>query len=489
MSTASGCLSPRSRRSSILTFKDVKFENWEDTFRKIQTLLQMEYSRHGELSESVHCSDFEREYYKKVVRGEAGAVELTQALFVLSSMLHAHHKEAPILIVDEYDTPIQQGYLCGYYDRVILFMRNLFSGGLKDNSHLSYGFLTGILRVAKESIFSGMNNLKENSVLDERYSAYFGFTKEEITAMLDYYDRRDKYGELCEWYDGYLFGDTEIFNPWSVVNYMDADCKARAFWQFTGSNDMIRQIVSEATPEIRENLVQLMKGEAVLAYIDTSVIYPEVRESPSSIYSFLLMAGYLKVLRREEEPDGSLFCDVAIPDKELFLVYEKEILSAMSGVLSQSAALAIRQAVLQRNMPELEELLRLFLKQTVSMFDTGSESFYHGLMLGICAVMNNFYQIRSNRESGEGHYDIQMSPDARKFPGILMELKVLWGKNADSDTVSLKLMSLAEEALSQIRDKDYAREMRESGVAQILQIGIAFYKKQVRLVSEICDDF
>lgn len=238
----------------FLTFKDVKFDSWEDTWKKMRTLLQMEFSRHGELETSERCSRFERDYYQKVVNGQAEVVELTQALSALSSMLHAHYGEAPILIIDEYVTPIQQGYMRDYYDSVILFMRNLFSGGLKDNPHLAYGFLTGILRVAKESIFSGMNNLKENSILEERYSRYFGFTKEEIHAMLAYYEQTGQYEEICAWYDGYVFGTTEIFNPWSVINYMDEGCYPRAFWQSTGSNDIIRDIVSQATPEIRENL-------------------------------------------------------------------------------------------------------------------------------------------------------------------------------------------------------------------------------------------
>lgn len=226
---------------------------WMGAGRKEKKLFQMEYSRHQELAESKRCSMFEREYYRKTVSGEVSKVELTQALSVLSSMLHAHHEAAPILIIDEYDTPIQQGYMQDYYNEVIQFMRNLFSGGLKDNPHLSYGFLTGILRVAKESIFSGMNNLKENSILDERYSEYFGFTK------------------------------------------------PKAFWQSTGSNDIIREIVKEAAPEIKS--------------------------SPSSVYSFLLVAGYLKVLNREDTHDGNAVCDVAIPNKEVFLVYEKEILA------------------------------------------------------------------------------------------------------------------------------------------------------------------
>lgn len=246
-------------------------------------------------------------------------------------MLHKHYGVAPIIIIDEYDTPVHQGYLNRYYDKIILFMRNLFSGGFKDNKHLSYGFLTGILRIAKESIFSGLNNLRENSILDDRFSEYFGFTKDEVHEMLKYYDIADRYGEICEWYDGYQFGSTEIFNPWSVISYIDNNCNTRLYWMATGSNDIIREIVRDAPSETKEQLQRLMNRETITAYIDSSVVYPEIKNNPSSIYSFLLMAGYLKITDTSNWEQGIPINEVAIPNKEIFGVYEKEILSAFSG--------------------------------------------------------------------------------------------------------------------------------------------------------------
>ena len=469
----------------FLTFKDVKMDNWKDTIQKLQNLFQIEFCRHPELADSTFCTEFERNYYQKIVRGEADTIELMQALSVFTSMLHAHHKTAPILIIDEYDTPIQQGYLYGYYEQVVLFMRNLFSGGLKDNPHLAYGFLTGILRVAKESIFSGMNNLKENSVLDQRYREYFGFTKEEIQALLTTYGQMDKYNELCAWYDGYVFGGKEIFNPWSVINYMDTGCIPEAFWQFTGSNDIIREIVAEATSEIQENLLSLLKGEAIAVYVDTSVIYPEIKYTPSSVYSFLLMAGYLKLQNAEAYDDNNMIYEVAIPNKEIRLVYEKEILSALSGSISQSTAISIQQALARQNIPEFQKQLSQFLKQTISTFDAASESFYHGLLLGIYAVMNHQYEVTSNREAGDGRYDIQLCPYHQRLPGILLELKVLRERAVSSENLSEKLQKLAKEALAQIQEMDYESELHNRGITQVMKIGIAFYKKQVELISAI----
>ena len=269
-----------------LSFKDVKFISWQSAQKCIADIIRLEYARHNELMNSLRLNSFEKNYYEKMIHGEADEVELAGSLDMLSGMLRNHYGIESVIIIDEYDTPIQQGYECGYYKEAIDFIRNLFSGAFKDNPNLAYGFLTGILRVAKESIFSGMNNLIVNSVLTKRYSEYFGFTQEEIKTMTAYYDAEDKYSEICEWYDGYLFGRSEIFNPWSVINYFSNECEPGAYWQSTGSNEIIGDILTKATPEITENLRKLLQGESISAYIDTGVIYPEVVKNPQSIYTF-----------------------------------------------------------------------------------------------------------------------------------------------------------------------------------------------------------
>ena len=309
----------------FITFKDVKRESWGETYSHIEKILKEEFSRHEELIDSECCSEYDREYFRRMLEGKADSTELMTALQNLSRMLHAHTGVAPIIIIDEYDTPIQQGYMRGFYDQVILFMRNFFSAGLKDNRHLSFGFLTGILRIAKESIFSGLNNLVINSVLDEKYSEYFGFTPDEVRKMAAYYGAEDKYTEICEWYDGYRFGKTEIFNPWSVINYFYRGCKPGAFWLATGSNEIIGEILSEADEEIYERLNALVQGKSVLTYIDTGVIYPQIRKNPSSVYSFLLVAGYLKAVKTEPSLLGDFMCEVAVPNREISFVYRKEI--------------------------------------------------------------------------------------------------------------------------------------------------------------------
>ena len=462
-----------------VTFKDVKCETWETTFDMISKILRNEFERHSELLEGERISPFEKKYITSVLNGDADENDIALSLLNLSRMLHAHHGTAPIIIIDEYDTPIQQGHMRGFYEKVIDFMRNLFSGGLKDNPHLSYGFLTGILRVAKESIFSGLNNLKINSILDDRYSEYFGFTSDEVQEMAEYYGACEKYPELCDWYDGYRFGGTEIFNPWSVIGYFNNQCRPKAFWQSTGSNDIISEVLSSATPDIMERLEALMQGKSFVTHIDTGVIYPQLPNNPSSVYSFLLVTGYLKAVNIDQPYGEDYMCEVALPNKEISFVYSKEILSQLESVIPPAAAIGIQEAIYKMDLDELQTKLEKFLLETVSFHDAASESFYHGLILGLCAMLDDRYQITSNRESGEGRFDIQMAPLSERLPGILIELK------AGKDCTEAQLESLSKAALQQINDRMYSTALKQQGISSILKYGIAFSGKKVSIAAEI----
>ena len=467
----------------FVTFKDIKFPTWEQTYTAIREIIAKEFLRHDVILASDKCNEYEKDYFRKVVDGSISEVSMSRALSELSHMLQKHYNQSAVIIIDEYDTPIQQGYTGGYYEQIIGFMRNLLSGAFKDNSNLAYGFLTGILRVAKESIFSGLNNLTVHSIMDEKYSEYFGFTADEVREMAEYYEVADKYDDICEWYDGYRFGNEDIFNPWSVINYFYNNCTAKAYWQSTGDNSIIRQIVAEADNETADNLRKLLQGEIVSSYVDTSVIYPEIKSNPTTIYSFLLAAGYLKTVKKDDIPDGSSICDVAIPNKEIFYVYEREILSALSDVISQSTAIAIQQAIMKQNVPSLQENLEKLLLNSISAFDYAHENFYHGLVIGLCAVMNNRYRVSSNIESGHGRYDIQLRPVNNRLPGIIIELKVLKDGVAE-DRIDSQLESAAKDALDQIEEKKYVTAMMQEGFTHFFKIGAAFYKKHVKVLSQ-----
>lgn len=459
----------------FLTFKDVKFDSWQATIEKIKSLLQEEYGRHQELLSSLKISDYEKEYFNKVLSATENEVELSFSLEKLSKMLASHYDKAPIIIIDEYDTPIQEGYSKDFYDEIIGFMRNFFSGAFKDNKNLSYGFLTGILRIAQESIFSGLNNLTVNSVMDEAYDRYFGFTNEEVSEMLDYYGATEKESELQKWYDGYLFGNEEIYNPWSVINYISKGCVPQAYWVNTGKNEILEDVLKVADEDITEKLYSLIRGGKVLARIDQNVVYRSLTEDPTNIYSLLLVAGYLKTTIKELQADGSYLCQVSIPNKEIASVYKSEILAHLMkiGAVSRTTADKIAESLFLNDYVKLEKAISEYMDKTISFYDTASESFYHGMILGLISMMDNQYKIKSNRESGKGRFDIGLIPRDDKYPGMIMELK--WKKNLDDDELTL----LADEALCQIHSMEYDSEMKSEGVKKILKFGIAFSGKNV----------
>lgn len=459
----------------FLTFKDVKFDTWEETIEKIKALLQEEYGRHQELVNSDKLSEYEKEYFAKILDSTANEVALTSALEKLSKMLNTHYGKAPIIIIDEYDTPIQEGYTKDFYEEIIGFMRNFFSGAFKDNKNLSYGFLTGILRIAQESIFNGLNNLTVNSIMDEEYDNYFGFTGEEVMRMLEYYGVSEKESELRDWYDGYLFGSKEIYNPWSVINYISKGCIPQAYWVNTGKNEILEDVLKVATDDITERLYSLLQGERVIARIDQNVVYRSLAEDPANVYSLLLVAGYLKTPKKELQADGSYLCEISIPNREIAAVYKSEILSHLVqiGAITRTTANKIAESLYANDYKKLQKAIAEYMDKSISFYDAGAEGFYHGLVLGLIALMDNQYKIKSNRESGGGRYDIGLIPREERYPGIIMELK--WKKELDED----KLAGLADEALAQIDYMGYDAEMKEDGIKDILKFGIAFSGKKV----------
>ncbi len=461
----------------FLTFKDVKFDSWKATLDKIRDLLQEEFGRHQELATSDKLADYEKAYFARIINGNASEVDLTGSLAKLSQMLTKHYGIAPIIIIDEYDTPIQEGYSKDFYDEIIGFMRNFFSGAFKDNKNLTYGFLTGILRIAQESIFSGLNNLTVNSVMDDEYDKFFGFTESEVRDMMEYYGVADKAEELKNWYDGYLFGSTEIYNPWSVINYISKGCIPQAYWVNTGKNEILEDVLKVATDDITEKLYSLLKGEKVIARIDQNVVYRSLSEDPENIYSLLLVAGYLKTLKKELQADASYLCEVTIPNREIAAVYKSEILAHLLqiGAITRTTANKIAESLYANDYKKLQKAITEYMDKSISFYDAGAEEFYHGLVLGLIALMDNQYKIKSNRESGDGRYDICLLPREDRYPGIIMELK--WKKDLGAD----ELHGLAEEALAQIDENRYDAEMKAEGIRDILKFGIAFSGKKVSI--------
>ena len=456
-----------------LTLKNEKCLDWPTEYNSIKLLISGEYKRYRKIVTET-WTESEKLYFDSVLNCRCDISELQKSLAFLTEKLSAYYGENTIVIIDEYDMVIQAGYTSGYFREAVSFIRNLFSGAFKNNPCLKYGFLTGIMRIAKENIFSGLNNLRVYSTLDTKFSEYFGFTKDDIWKFAEYYECEDKVDEIAAWYDGYRFGNTEIYNPWSVICYIDNNCTPDIYWVSTSSNDIIKELLAACPPEIDRKLKLLYEGEKLSEPVDISIIYEDVKQNISNIFSFLLITGYLKATGSHTYGDMT-FYDLEIPNKELHFVYKKEILARINSYEKNSLGVDIIKYLGTGDIASFEEQLKKFLLLTASFYDTENESFYHGLMLGFCGVAGDFFEISSNREAGYGRFDIQLKPKYDYLPGYVFELK--------KATKSQSLNTVARYALSQIEKKQYYAGLQEAGVKNIVKIGMAFRGKEAAVKS------
>ena len=461
----------------FLSLKDIKARKWQYAFDALKYIISVEYMRHSELKRSSEIEEADIELYNRIVKNQAGYMEYVFSLQALSRMLHQHHKQAPVIIIDEYDTPIQEGFVNGYYDDAVEFIRSFFSAALKDNPHARQIVMTGILRIAKESIFSGLNNIRVFSVLDKKFSEFFGFTTSEVQQMAAYYEQTDKLPELKAWYDGYKFGDTEIFNPWSVINYFSNNCQAMPYWVQTSANTIIQEILKTYNDDTYRNLHALLGKTEVQSIVRTNIIYPKLKEPQTNILGFLLMTGYLKSTSTELDARGDYICRLSIPNKEIKTIYYNEILSLLTKDIGENTVMNLANALYDKDAAKIKEALNKFMLKTISYYDNLKENYYHGLMLGLLAIGESNYDIRSNRESGLGRYDIQLIPKKSALPGIIIEVKA-----ADKDA-GVELSKLAQTALKQIDEKKYDTELCAQGVNDIIKYGVAFKGKTVEIVT------
>ena len=468
-----------------LTLKDIKFNSWEETFRGLKMIISEEYTRHKYLLQSEQMNIEEIQYFKIITEMTGDAIAYQRSLSRLTRILHKAYGEKPILLLDEYDIPIQQGYVAGFYQEVISFMRNWLSGGLKDNVDLKFAALTGILRVAKESIFSGLNNLEVFTILDEPFRQYFGFTQGEVETLVKDYDCLDKLGEIKNWYDGYYFGNLDIYNPWSVLRYIKNDRQPEAYWLGTSSNDIIGQLLDEARLDTRDILKQLLDGESHYAAIDTNIVYPEIFQNENAIFSFLVMTGYLKA-KRHYLNETYYDYELRIPNKEISIAYKSEIIQKLSTENRKFSSYIndFMRAVYGGNAKEIDRLLKQIAEYSISYYDA-EESFYHGWMLSLTGLFLDTHYVSSNRETGEGRADLLLEPKSSEYPGVVFEFKVLREKEENKEFLDEKLKELAKNAYQQILDKQYDAEIMKRNVKTIYKYGVAFYKKTLSVYGGI----
>ena len=454
-----------------LSFKDHKATSWEDAFEFMMRDVGAEISRHRVSVENGWDDSAKKEQMLRIVNRTASFVDLTASLGYLAEAVHAHWKVKPIILIDEYDQPISSASTFGYYDQMCSFMRVFLSGALKDNAHVEMGLMTGVLRVAKEGILSGLNNPDVYTVFTPAFSDYFGFTEDEVREMAAYYGVPEKMDEIKAWYDGYDFGGTEIYNPWSVLNYFKQNCRAAPYWLDTSSNDLITEIVSNYPHDTAKTLESLLKGETPRVRMAAELgPYKLVRNRADTLYALLLSAGYVKAV----SPIESGSCRIAIPNRELETVFVSDVLSKLSGDFDLDRVNGVAFSLIDGDVETFRRELERFLIESASYFDAAAEGFYHGLVLGLLAILRPAYRVKSNGESGEGRYDLMLRPVRAGHPGYVIEIKAARRKDAN-------LKNLAAAALRQIRKHAYRAELEAEGCGEIVSLGLAFRGKKAVL--------
>ena len=455
----------------FVSLKDLKDLTWPQMLDSIGSWISNWFIAHEYLATSEKIDDVLRQRFLSLKRQEAGQNEMQLALAILLKMMHQHFGKPVILLIDEYDAPIQQAWENGFYKEAIAFMKTFLGSVLKGNPDLSFAVLTGVLRVAKESIFSDLNNLDVCSLLRDKYSDVFGFTEAEVGLMLQSLQKEGKLPELKQWYDGYRIGRTEIYNPWSVINYIGNGCLPRAYWVRTSGNSILRSLLVQAD-ELRIKMVRsLLDGRSVRVTLDESVIYPEIGQNQGALFTLLLTTGYLTVAEVISESDDRYA--LRIPNEEIRKLYSTEILNSLAQGVTKNAFDDLFDYLVEGNGEDFARQLEQIMKAVVSVYDTANkESFYHGFMLGMTALfLGKDYTVESNRESGYGRFDLAIFPQAKEKAGVVMEFKVA-EKEVD-------LPGKAAEALQQIEEKGYLTAFRQRKIKDVWKYGIAFCGKKV----------
>ncbi|NMM64029.1 AAA family ATPase [Clostridium sp. P21] len=464
-----------------LTFKDEKYLNWKDCKSGMKFIIGSEFKRHKYLLESNILDDEEKEIYKDVMNLKAEDIYYYKSLLSLSIYLFKYYNKKAVIIIDEYDVPIQSGYTSGYYEDIISFMRNFLSGGLKDNVYLEKAILTGILRVARESIFSGLNNLNVYSILKNKYSSYFGFSEAEIEEVFKYYKVESKLDEVKSWYNGYVFGENIIYNPWSILNYVNNyEEGLQPYWINTSSNDLVKSLITKGGQQLKSELEDLIRNKSIIKEINENIEMKEIDKSTENVWSFLLLSGYLKTINKVRKSDRRLVCELAIPNIEVKYLYNEIIMSWFRESINNDEFNFMLKSLINGDIKTFGKILKKFVLSSVSYFDISgqeSEKVYHAFILGMLIALSEDYEVKFNRESGYGRYDVIIIPKDKNKIGIIMEFK-----KVDRDEKE-DLKKAAEDGLKQIKERDYKQELVMREIKNIIEVAIAFEGKDVMILT------
>ena len=456
-----------------LSLKSAKQPDFDTAYGNICREIADEFRRHRYVLEAGTLDESQVDVFRDIMSGKSKYADCCRALKVLSEFLAVCHGRNTIILIDEYDVPLENAYVQGFYDEMIGFIRSLFESALKTNPYLEKGIITGCLRISRESIFTGLNNLEVHSILSSYCSDKFGFREDEVQDMLAYYDLADKYPELKEWYDGYRFGKTEIYNPWSILNYIrfvkeDPDTLPKPYWSNTSSNSIVREMVDDADEDTRRELEILMDGGTIEKPVHEDITYGDIHESMDNLWNFLFFTGYLKSGKQRSDGEN-IYLDLSVPNTEVKTIYRQSIVTWFDKKIKATDRSPLIRALEGGDCETAEDFISTQLMDTISYFDY-AESYYHGFMTGLLSGAGS-YSVISNRESGTGRPDLVLKTTAiRKGRVIIIEFKLAGSVRQLDDK--------CDEALKQIEDNRYAESFTSEGYPVVRKYGISFYKKE-----------
>jgi hypothetical protein len=463
----------------FLTLKDVKQPSFEQMFKSLHRVVTTEYIRHRYLLEGETLSAEEKEFFYTILKTAADTTLLEESLLRLTEWLSRYHKTKVILLIDEYDTPAHSAFVGGFYATLIPFMRNWLSAGLKDNGCIERAVLTGILRITKESIFSGLNNESTFTILDEEFQDKFGLLESEVAALLREYDLSDTLPAMREWYNGYRIGSCPgIYNPWSVLKCIAKNGTLLPFWVNTSDNALMKQLIAKGGEELKVDLEELLRGGIIEKKIDEGIAFPALQRNTTAIWSLLLYSGYLSL---DSTPSFGVPCRLRIPNFEVRALYQSMVLDWFTSSIEESKYHALLESLTSGDVDTFSKIFQHFMLSSVSVFDVPaeeSEKIYHAFVLGMLIGLKETHEVKSNRESGYGRYDVMVIPKNPKNLGIIMEFK----KNEASEKVDLE--TTAQSAMKQIVERKYCQELHDRGIERVLYLAFAFKGKEVLIRSK-----
>ena len=455
----------------FLSLKSMKQGSYESAFYCLKEEIGREFSRHRDLLENLPAAEAREKYYRFAVQTARDEEYLT-ALKFLSECLYAFYGKKAIILIDEYDVPLENAYFSGFYDQMVTLIRSLFESALKTNDTLEFAVVTGCLRISKESIFTGLNNLNIVSIMDTSYAEYFGFTQEEVDQMLVFYGLEQNRDAVRSWYDGYQFGNTEVYNPWSVINYINScrknkDALFRPYWSNTSSNSIVRTLVEKSDLSVRQEIEALIEGKTITKPIHEDITYDDMDSTQDNLWNFLFFTGYLKKISERQDGDDILV-EMAIPNREVRYIYKNTVLRWFEEETKHKKLSPLYDSILDGDRKKMAEILSENLMETISFYDY-QESYYHGFLAGMLKNIGS-YIVLSNRESGNGRPDIILKYPSVRGKAVIIEIKVA--------RTYQELESKCDEALKQIEDQKYEEALRQEGYSDILKYGVAFYRKE-----------